>query len=47
MFEVKLLDSRTQKSFIKTFESPYLLEKFLYKVRKGNKLKVISTGKNY
>lgn len=47
MFEIKLLDTRTQKSFIKTFESPYLLEKFLYKVRKGNKLKVISTIKNY
>lgn len=47
MFEVKLLDTTTQKTFTKSFESPYLLEKFLYKVRKGNKLKVISTTKNY
>ena len=47
MFEIKLLDTRTQKSFIKTFNSYYLYERFLYKVRKGEKLKILSTSKLY
>lgn len=42
MFEVKLLDKTTNKTFIKTFESYYLYNKFINKCKYSKKLQLIS-----
>ena len=42
MFEVKLLDKSTNKTFIKTFKSYYLYNKFINKCKYSKKLQLIS-----
>lgn len=42
MFEVKLLDKATNKTFTKIFESYYLYNKFVNKCKYSKKLQLIS-----
>ena len=46
MYEVILLNEKGQR-FTKTFESEYLLRKFLYKVKYTTKLTLLSWYKKY
>lgn len=45
MFTIKLLDKKTNKSFEKKFDSFYLFNKFLLKVKYSKKLVILSTTK--
>ncbi len=45
MFVIKLLDKKTNKSFEKIFDSLYLFNKFLIKVKYSKKLQILSTSK--
>ena len=45
MFTIKLLDKKTNKSFEKKFDSFYLFNKFLAKVKYSKKLVILSTTK--
>ena len=42
MFEIKLLDKTTNKTFVKTFDSYYLYQKFLNKCKHSKKLQLLS-----
>lgn len=46
MIEITLLNEKGQQ-FIKTFDSPYLANKFINKVRRSKKLTLVSVIKNY
>ena len=45
MFTIKLLDKKTNKSFETKFDSFYLINKFLAKVRYSKKLVILSTSR--
>lgn len=45
MFVIKLLNLKTNKSFKKNFDSFYLFNNFLIKVKYSKKLKILSTSK--
>lgn len=45
MFEITLLNLLNGKTFVKTFDSPYLMRKFLNKVKYSKKIKWISIKK--
>lgn len=47
MFEVKLLNVATGKEFTREYGSPYLLRKFLIKVKYSKKVKLISIHSPY
>lgn len=46
MYEIILMNEKGQK-FKKEFESPYLFNKFLQKVKRSKKLTVLGYGKKY
>lgn len=45
MYEVELLNRETGATFIKKFDSPYLMDKFLRKCKYSKKVTVISVTK--
>ena len=47
MFEIKLLNLATNQVFTKTFESYYLWQKTLHKIKYSKKLKILSYGRMY
>lgn len=45
MFELIILNLKTNKRFIKSFESEYILNKFIKKAKYSNEIKIISVLK--
>jgi hypothetical protein len=45
MFQIKILNTETKKTFTKEFTSYFLYEKFMKKLKYSKKLVLISTSK--